>query len=81
MSRYSSTCRASGQSTDAVRSDRNTDTWLPITRSATKKSSPTAARPIVPPSEGCCFRARIRLSRFSAKEAGRTSASQVSSSR
>ena len=52
-----------------------------ITRRATKKSSPTAARPIVPPTLGCCFSAWIRPFRSSVRAAGSSSASHVSSSR
>src|SRR5262249_38575953 len=69
-----------GQSRAAVRSDRNTETWPLRTLMATKKSSPTAASPMVPPMLGCCRRTWIRPSRSSVRAVGRRSTSQVSSS-
>src|SRR5262249_21400091 len=72
---------ARGQPPAAGRSDRNTGPCPPITRIATKKSSPTAASPIVPPMLGCWRRTWISPARSSVRAWGSRSTSQVASSR
>ena len=65
----------------AAMSERKTSTRRRATRSATKKSSPTATRPIVAPSLGCWRSAWISPCRSDVSATGSSSASQRSSSR